>query len=1030
MFPIRFGSASSNHHVFDHETVAEQHAEIIEENGQLVLVDKDTAFGTYLDGKAVKREPVRVGQEVGLGAIKFKLRLEHVVGVTSPAGQGEAKPQLEPTEREGIETGEVLKALGGEEGEQFEATRGRGIRVERADDARDDEGSEPTSDSMTVDISQMSGVGYQLPSAEFDSTIAVDMVTDRGPRHMEFEIGRADDNDIVVPAPQVSGHHCVVWFSEDGWRARDLASTNGTFINIRDTPIEPGVDTPIREKDVLFLGSYRLPMARVVELAVAPSADQTVKLPLHKDIITIGRGPGNDVVLDAPSVSRQHAELHKTSAGWELTDLASANGTFVNGGRIAKQIVTSSDALSFGSYFIRLDLDTGLVHKEYQGEIKLQAEGISIDVPDKSSPNGKKRILEDVSFTAYPTELIGIMGPSGAGKTTLLMALNGYMVPSEGHSLINNVDLYQHYNQFRGNIGYVPQDDIIHKELTVFESLYYTAKLRLPPDTKDEEIDALVTKILKELGIEDTRNVLIGSPLKKGISGGQRKRVNLAQELLTQPSLLFLDEPTSGLASSDTIGVIKLMRRLADAGRTIMLTIHQPSLVVYSKMDNVLYLARGKLMYYGPAHPDSITYFNPDVDWDSDKGQRMLTNPDNAMIPLAMDSGSEQWPDLLRKREREYDQSKYYKDYVEDRREDRGQVQIVQSSKEKVQRRFGFRQWLTLTRRNFTIKRKDTANLAILLAQAPIIALLVSLVFSQAGSNSGEPEGIMGPFMAYVAHQSSTGINSAALFMLVASAAWFGTSNAAKEIVGELAIYRRERMVNLKIPSFVLSKFTVLAALSFVQCTILLGIAYPLLGFHGSFFKMLIILTLCALGGLSFGLVLSALVKSTEAATAMVPLLLIPQFVLGGLIVPISDFDRNFMRTGVRYVANLMVARWTFEGLLHVEEANRPPPEPIEVSEEEKKMAAKYWDKPYKPSLIRVAGKRKVSEERQMLTKAFIKTIIAEGLNERQEREKSLERYFGRFTTSFTVDCLVLIFYSMFLLALVCLLLRMKDMKT
>jgi ABC-type multidrug transport system ATPase subunit/ABC-type polysaccharide/polyol phosphate export permease len=571
---------------------------------------------------------------------------------------------------------------------------------------------------------------------------------------------------------------------------------------------------------------------------------------------------------------------------------------------------------------IRLDPTGGSLRKEYQGDIKLRAEGISVDVPDPRSPSKKRRILDDVSFTAYPTEFIGLMGPSGAGKTTLMMALNGYLVPSSGRSLINDLDLYANYNSFRGNIGYVPQDDIIHPELSVYESLYYTAKLRLPPDTSDREIEPLIDRILQDLGILETKHVLIGSPLKKGISGGQRKRVNLAQELITQPALLFLDEPTSGLASSDTRNIMRLLRRLANEGRTILLTIHQPSLEAYREMDNILYLARGKLTYYGPTYPDSISYFNPDAKPGSPSGDRTLSNPDEAMAPLAADNSAPDADTRIETRRQTYLKSKYFRDYVSGRRDDNGQVAIRSGTKQRTARKFGLRQWWTLSRRAFNIKRKDTAGSAILLLQAPIIALLISIVFSLSGFGDDNPVG------QFVENQSQEGINAAALFMLVASAVWFGTSNAAREIVGEQAIYRRERMVNLMIPSYVMSKFAVLSLLSLVQCTLLLGITYPFLGFAGNFFGMLLTLLLCSTAGLGIGLLLSSLVRSTEASVALVPLLLIPQLILGGLIVPIEKLEGG-MRQPVRYAANSMIARWGFEGMLHLEQAQRPPPQTI-----------------------------------------------------------------------------------------------------
>ncbi|MDX9719514.1 MAG: FHA domain-containing protein [Myxococcota bacterium] len=1062
---IRLGSAPHNDIVITDASVAAEHAELFEQEGRYVLRDLGSPMGTFVNGQRIEQCYVEAGYLLMLGQASVQLSEAHLgmlrtQGFAATAAlPAVSATQIEDSERGAIEVEVTAEARVISLGARPDNT----VRIESPQvSGRHARITFESGRYTLVDLNSTNGtyingtrilapsplqlgdrIGFGSYVFVFDdsivrhfglsqSTVAFDpsligLGTAR--KTDAFRLGRAPDNDIVIPAPQVSAYHAVVSQRDSQCFVRDLGSTNGTFINVREQAIAPQSDTKIEASDVLYLGSYRFPVSRLLELSRKDLSDQVVQLPKSKEQLTVGRDSENDIVLDFPTVSRKHAVLKRTPQGWILRDLGSANGTFVNAERISEKLVSEQDQVAFGTCVLRLDLEAGTVHKEYAGEIMLRAEDLCVDVPDRAT-RGTKRILDSVSFTAYPTELVGLMGPSGAGKTTLMMALNGYQPPSKGQSLINNVDLYRHYNSFRGNIGYVPQDDIIHKELTVFESLYFTAKLRLPPDVNDKEIEAIIDNILKELGIEDTKHVLIGSPLMKGISGGQRKRVNLAQELLTQPALLFLDEPTSGLASSDTRSVMALLRKLADAGRSILLTIHQPSLDVYREMDNVLYLARGKLVYYGPAHPDSITFFNPQVDPATPEGARVIDNPDNAMGPLAADNAAPDAKERLAHRVEAYRSSKYHKDYVEERREEKGKVQLLATTREKAPRRFGFRQWWTLTRRNLVIKRRDVANLIILLAQAPIIGLLVSLVFSQAGKVlSEDKDGVTGPVLAFLDNQSQNSISAAALFMLVASSVWFGTSNSAREIVGELAIYKRERMVNLKIPSFVLSKFAVLALLSLIQCALLLGISYPLLGFEGSFLKLLLALFLCATAGLGMGLVLSSVVRSTEAAVALVPLMLIPQLVLGGLIVPLSDFQGGVLPSGVRQLSNVMVARWTFEGLLHAEDERRSPSPKIRISNEEQKLADNYWEEEYKPSLVRIGGKRKVSPHRQDLTKAFLKAELAEALNEKQTEESMVDRYFGDFARGYWRTMAVLLGFNVILLGMVCLLLRRKDLK-
>lgn len=716
-----------------------------------------------------------------------------------------------------------------------------------------------------------------------------------------IRVGRGSACDIVITAPVVSHVHAVLTVrpNADGYEVRDAGSTNGTFHGSRTNRVEGTVIA--NADDVIFLGGYRLPLARVPSLLPALAARP------DKLVFVVGRDPDRvDIAVDSGVVSARHLEVEVVSEGrFSIRDLGSANGTFVNGVALSGPMeVTPDDRVSLGGHEVRLDQVHGVVRKEYHGDIMLQAERISVDVPARGG-KGTKRILNDVSFSVFPTEFVGLMGPSGAGKTTLMMALAGIMPPSEGRCQLNGLDVYESYDAFRGNIGYVPQDDIVYPQLTVYESLYYTARLRLPADTSDEEIDSKIDEVLAALEITHTRDTRIGDELSKGISGGERKRVNLAQELITEPSLLFLDEPTSGLASQDTINVMRLLRRLANAGKTVLLTIHQPSLEAYRQMDSVIYLFRGSLVYYGPAYPDSILHFNDELP-EGPARAALLAEPGNALRPMAddqRDALASEDPasalDAVVDRYCEnYAGSAYAREYVTERASDPGAL-VPRSGVKRAYRRGWMAQWRVLTRRTALIKWKDRVNSAILLAQAPIIGLVLSMVFAVTGEMTAFDRLDRAP---------------AALFLLVASAIWFGCSNAAREIVGEQAIYGRERMVNLMIPSYVLSKATVLGGVCALQCAILLAIVYVPLGLTGAFGVLYAILLATSLVGLGMGLTLSSLVRSEQAAMALIPLILIPQIVLGGVIMPVHQ-----MSAPTQLLAGLTTARWGFEAMLHAE---------------------------------------------------------------------------------------------------------------
>ena len=721
-------------------------------------------------------------------------------------------------------------------------------------------------------------------------------------RARQITIGREVDNDIVLDAPQISRHHVrlrqPLSVSEGDWIVEDLGSANGTFLNDRHgAPIH--ARAAARESDILYMGSYRFPLSRLYDFIdpSSPSIENQraglLAMPLDKQVITIGRGSDNDIVLDSPQISRHHARLIRRDKQFFVEDLGSANGTFVNGERVGRALLTPEDTLSLGTYSVRLDLARGALQKSYQGDILLQAEHLRVDVTDEQG--GMKRLLDDISFTVYPTEFVGIMGPSGAGKTTLLMSMIGTLRPNHGRTMLNGDDLGAQYDRYRNTIGYVPQEDIIHDELTVYEALYYAAKLRFPPDTSSQEIAARIDRILHDLEIGATRDVRIGSPNRKGISGGQRKRVNLAMELLTEPSLLCLDEPTSGLASEDALNVITLLRRLADGGRTILMTIHQPSPQVYRKLDNVLYLADGEQVYYGPAYPDSMLYFHPEIRTNSPQAEEILADPGSCLRPLTIAKRAGEPMETFAAR---YRQSAYHREYVEERRVNHGDVELNARAASRRAPRFRFHQLWVLCRRYLVIKLKDRVGMVILIAQAPIIAVLVAMVFE------GQEHGPIHR-MEYMPF---------ALFLLIISAIWFGCSNAAREIVGEQAIYRRERMVNLSIPAYVGSKFVILSLLSLLQCVALLAIAVLTLDVVGNPLIHLAILWICSLAATGMGLLLSSVVRSTAASLALVPLLLIPQVILGGAIMPIDRMeDPSWTLSGA------MISRWGFEAVLQAE---------------------------------------------------------------------------------------------------------------
>ena len=511
----------------------------------------------------------------------------------------------------------------------------------------------------------------------------------------------------------------------------------------------------------------------------------------------------------------------------------------------------------------------------------------------------RRRLLDPVSFTIFPSELVALMGPAGAGKTTLLKAINGYTPPADGQVLFNGEDLYANQEQFRLQVGYVPQDDILHPQLTVEEALYYTARLRT--DLRDDEIQARILQVLKDLNIDDIGGRLIGSPERKVISGGQRKRVNIAMELLSDPTVLFLDEPTSGLSSYDAYQVMRVLRRLADGGKTVICTIHQPSVDIFREFDALLMVSRdkgdnaGMLVYFGPAYPESIDFFAP-----PDGRVGVSASPEMLMTGLAR-RGTTEWAGT-------YQKSPVRAEYVERRA---GQIVSTRTDQKpsKPKRDLGIGQMITLSKRNLLLKLRDKMQTIILLGQAPLFAILVSIVFNGLKDQDFGDPGKWAQFSGKIA---------SAHFLMVVAAVWFGCNNAARDIVGEIPIFQRERMVNLKLPSYVFSKISVLAIICVFQCLTLLGIVYLLCNLSGPFFVMLLVLIAAALVGTALGLLISALSPTTESAIAFLPVVLLPFILLGGGIKPVHEMPQT-----AQWIAAVTPTRWAYEANLLQEAKTR-----------------------------------------------------------------------------------------------------------
>lgn len=677
-------------------------------------------------------------------------------------------------------------------------------------------------------------------------------------------IGRdATRCQIVIDQPFISRMQAAIEVHPDGQAAiKNLSSRPTTFVNGHAVDIcalnsgdriEIGAGTTFAFTFRREGGDYdphfsfsSVPsgegfgVATVVERNLPDTATSIFKIDIAPKQ-RIGRAGDNDIVLDAPSVSRYHAELSYTAGDQPvITDLGSTNGTFVNGNILRSSYqLQPGDWVTIGGYL--LSVNGREVKKQDLSASRIVAYNVG-------KSYGEKTVLQDVSVALYPREFVGLMGASGCGKSTLMDTLNGMRPASSGSVFINDIDLYQNFDLLRRSIGYVPQRDILHEALTVERTLYYAAKMRLPGGTSLQQIDEVINDVIQTVGLTDQRFNSF-----RELSGGQQKRLSLGIELITKPSFLFLDEPTSPLDPETTENMMVLFRRLADEGRIVVMVTHK--FEKFDSMHNIVLLTKGgRLAFFGPPQ-EALAYFK-------------CSEPSEIYRRLHEKSPEEINRDFLNSPNFQRNVASRFEEI---REQVSGGFQIAGGQDNTgAERKPGLRQWWTLTQRFLEIKLKDLRNTLILLAQAPIVAFILAFITDKT-PNDGRT-----------------------IFIAAVIAMWLGANNAIREIVSEIEVYMRERLVNLKIPSFVLSKFTILSGIGLIQCLLFVMIMTIFERFDAPDFGMITaILYLTLLAGVAIGLFFSALVSSTEKAMSILPLILIPQLLLSGFLKPLDDLYVN-----------------------------------------------------------------------------------------------------------------------------------------
>ena len=520
--------------------------------------------------------------------------------------------------------------------------------------------------------------------------------------------------------------------------------------------------------------------------------------------------------------------------------------------------------------------------------------GRDINFRFPNSDNG----MHDLSFTLKSGELLAIMGGSGTGKTTLLSLLNGSIKPQQGTITINGHDISEPAT--KDLIGFVPQDDLLIEELTVYQNLWFTARLCFE-GMSEKDLDYRVMKTLKDLGLDAIKHLKVGSAINKYISGGQRKRLNIALELIREPSVLFLDEPTSGLSSADTEKVINLLKEQTFKGKLIIVNIHQPSSDVYKLFDRLWLLDRGGYPVFDGNPIDAITYFKEAANYADAETSACPTcgnvNPEivlNIIDEKALSNTGEPSD------ERKMNPQDWHELYLKKRPQmDAPAVKNIPASDQKKPN--ALKQFAIFLQRNIKTKITNVQYLCITLLVAPLLAVICALL-----TRFAPPEG-------YTVMTNKNLVSY--FFMAVIVATFTGMSGSAEEIIRDRTLLKRERFLNLSYASYIWSKIVYMAGVSLIQTLLFILIGNTIMGLHGLFTTWWIILFTTALVASLTGLLLSQCLNSVVAIYISIPILLIPQILLCGLVVSFTDLSPKSTTGNVPLLGDIIPSRWAYEAL-------------------------------------------------------------------------------------------------------------------
>ena len=700
----------------------------------------------------------------------------------------------------------------------------------------------------------------------------------------QLSFGRYPDNDIVLDSAIASGRHGILTYEENRVWVTDTGSTNGVYIN----------GQRVYEKTALMSGdsvTFESPAARQTQAGTALLMYGVIMLlnesysvaewsayKLTDKPVYIGRDPSCQIILDQVNVSRFHASISYVGDGYAVYDNNSTNGVFINGARITGgQAMNDRDVIFIANAKLFYSRGT-LYYSREQPSVGVDVMNATRVVASKGN---KKTILDDVSFALKPREFVAIIGGSGAGKSTLMNGMCGFSRITKGQIFFENEDLYKNYDALKNLVGYVPQQDIVHKDLTLYRMLTYTARMRMPEDTTEEERSRRIAEVIEMVELTGKEDTLI-----KSLSGGQRKRASIAVELVSDPTVFFLDEPSSGLDPGTERNLMHTLKNMTKRNKTVVVITHMTLNI--GLCDKLIILGYGGRLCFFGTPGEALEFFGVS---------------DFVDIYDQINTRSEDWQAHFRN---------VREDFLRPAQPASAGLDTTASYKHNKNRHSAARQLGVLCARYLELTTADKKKLMILMLQAPLLGLLLALV-----SYATDLNGAVTVF-------KYSGEAKAMLFSLSCAAFWIGMLNSVQEVCKERDIFNRERLANLKLMPYLLSKLIILGALCLIQSLMLIIVVGLIIGFPASagfgmpsLAGMYFTTFLTAFSAAVLGLAVSSVSPNPDRAMTIAPIVLMPQILFSGIAFQLTDFSA--------FLSGIFNCRWSVRAYCILADINGIP---------------------------------------------------------------------------------------------------------